>query len=407
MKQVRAKCLICLLVAVSLFAVGREPLLRAQVIAGSPEDKAYQAISNETDAKKRLELLDAFVKNFPKTTDLSQIYEFYAITYRELNNADKEIEYSEKSLALRPDSQLMLMLGRVLSIKGDDLPRAIQTIKDASALAQKVKDNPPPGVSPKDWMQAQTEVMANSKPLLDYAIDRYKQVFFQQLQQEKDPNKAIASLDDYSKLVNDPAALPLVYDAYMRNYELLNNRPKVAEYAEKALSLNPNDVGILAFVTNVYLAQPMDADAALAQAQRAVSIADKIDTQPKPASMTDDQWNSQKTQWKALAYSTRGLVELQKPDSMPAAITDLEKARDFTPNDGIIQYRLGIAYWKSERIDDAINALARSAAVPSGIQTQAAQLLETYYKAAHNGSTDGLKELIDKNKPGTDKPNGE
>jgi tetratricopeptide (TPR) repeat protein len=406
MKHVRANRLLYLIGAAWIFFLGRDILMPAQVVAGSPEDKAYQAIARETDARKRVDLLNTFLKNFPKTADLAQIYEYYAISYRELSDTDKEIDYSEKSLALRPDPQLMLMLGRVLAVKGEDLPHAIQTIRDAAALADKMKNNLPPGVSPKDWSQTQAEVAANAKPLLDYAVDRYNQIFFQQLPLEKDPNKAIAMLDEYCKLLDNPTLQPVLYEEYMRNYQALDNRPKALEYADKALALNPNDVSLLVFTTNMYLSKPMDAAAAMAQAQRAVAIADQLEARSKPADKTDDQWAKQKLQWNGMAYSIRGLVELQKSDTLPAAVADLEKARDFLPTDGVIQYQLGIAYWKAEHLDEAINALAKSATIPSGIQSQAAQLLETYYKAAHKGSTDGLKELIEKYKPSSDKPNG-
>lgn len=386
--------------------LGMAAIQWAQVVAGSPEDKAYQAISRETDPKKRIELLDAFLKNFPKTPDLAQVYEFYSLSYRELGNADKEIEYAEKSLALRKDPPLMVMLGRVLAIKGDDLPKAIQTIKESSALAAKIRDNPPPGISAKEWQQTQDGVISTAKQLLDYAIDRYKQVFLNTLTSESDPDKIISMLNQYTAIVDDPENKPLLYNHYLRSYLRLGNRTKVLEYADKALAINPDNVEVLAFTTSAYLEKPMDLDSAMAQAQRAVIIADALDSKPKPAGLTDEIWAKQKTLWKSLAYSTRGLVELQKETTIDAAVTDLEKARDWSPTDAVVQYRLGIAYWKSKRIDDSIQALARSAVLPSGIQPQAAQLLETYYKAAHNGSTDGLKELLEKSKEPPQKPNG-
>lgn len=392
-------------IAVFLFLMA--PLAHwAQVIAGSPEDKAYQAIARETDAKKRVDLLDAFVRSFPKTSDLAQIYEFYAISYRELGDADKEIEYSEKSLALRRDPQLMLMLGRLLAVKGEDLPKAIQTIQEASALAAKVKDSPPSGVSPKEWSQSQETVVSTAKQLLAYAIDRYKQAFFTRLFSETDPSKIVSMLDEYTKYVDDTETRPVVYEQYMSAYLRLENRAKVLEYAEKALALNPDNVGIISMTVSAYLRKPMEIEGAMAQAQKAVAVADVLDSKPRPATLTEEQWAKQKVQWKSLAYSTRGLVELQKEETLDAAVADLEKSRDFLPADPLVEYRLGIAYWKSKKIDEAIAALAKSAAIPSEIQSQASQLLEAYYKARHNGSTEGLKELIEKSRDPSARPNG-
>lgn len=378
----------------------------AQVIAGSPEDKAYQAISRETDARKRIDLLNAFVKNFPNSPDMAQIYEFYANSYRELSDANKEIEYAEKSLSLRKNPELMVMLGRVLAIKGENLPQALQSIKDGIALADKIKDNPPPGISQAEWRRAQESVKATGKQLLDYALDRYKQIFYAQLPAETDPNKIVSMLNEFTGIVDDPESKPLVYDQYIRAYLRLQNRGKVLEYAGRALALNPYNVDILMLTTSAFLEQPIDMDNAMMQAQKAVSIADALDTAVKPPALAVEQWAKAKTHWKALAYSTRGLVELQKETTLEAALADLEKARSFSPEDGIVQYRLGIAYWKSRKIEEAIQALAKSAVVASIVQNQASQLLETYYKAAHKGSTDGLKELLDKSRGTIEKPNG-
>lgn len=378
----------------------------AQVIAGSPEDKSYQAIMRETDDTKRIQLLDAFLKNFPNTADVAQIYEFYAISFRGLGQTDKEIEYSEKSLAVRKDAQLMMMMARAITIKGEDFPKAIQTIKQAMELAAKTKNDPPMGVTAKAWMAAQEDVIATGRDLLAYAQDRHRQTLLSRLPGESDPNKIIALLDEYTANFDDPDMKPLVYEQYMRNYLRLENRDKVLQYVEKAMALNPNNVDALVFATTAYLEKPMDLEAALGQSRKAVAIADALDSQAKPVGLTDDQWSKQKNLWKAAAYSSRGLVQLQNETTLEQALADLEKARDFSPDDGVIQYRLGIAYWKSKKIEEAIMALAKSSTVSSSIQSQATQLLETYYKAAHSGSTDGLKELVDKVKGSTEKPNG-
>lgn len=402
----RSRVLLTLQVLVFLFSFVLTSVQWAQVIAGSPEDKAYQAIARETDSKTRLELLDAFVKNFPNTPDMAQIYEYYSLSYRDLGDSDKEIEYAQKSLALRKDPELMVMLGRVLAIKGDDLPQAIQTIKEAVALAEKIRNNPPPGMPLKDWQDAQDNVVAMAKQLLPYAMDRYKQIFFTNLAAEKDPQKIIAMMDTFSSHVDDPSTRPTLYNEYLHAYMELDDQAKALEYGEKLLTLTPGDVGVLVLMTNAYLIKPIDLTNAAAEANKAVAAADALDSQTKPAGMTDEDWAKQKTQWKTLAYSTRGLVELQQDSTLDAAVADFEKALEWSPTDGVVAYRLGIAYWKQKRIDDAITALAKSAAFPSGVQSQAAQLLETYYKAAHNGSTDGLKELIEKSKLPPEKPDG-
>jgi len=46
----------------------------AQVIAGSPEDKAFQQIDAESNLDKKAALLQDFEKQFPQRKTLSEVY---------------------------------------------------------------------------------------------------------------------------------------------------------------------------------------------------------------------------------------------------------------------------------------------------------------------------------------------
>ena len=63
------------------------------------EYNAYQAAASEKNPQQRVALLDDFVANFPKSTLLSYAYRTYYLTYYELKNYPKTVEYADRLLA--------------------------------------------------------------------------------------------------------------------------------------------------------------------------------------------------------------------------------------------------------------------------------------------------------------------
>ncbi|HKV04056.1 MAG TPA: hypothetical protein VJO53_02990 [Candidatus Acidoferrales bacterium] len=65
-----------------------------------PEYNSLQAAQTEKDPQARLQLLDSFVRQYPNSTLMQYIYQFYYQAYIQLKNATKAIEYTDKMIAL-------------------------------------------------------------------------------------------------------------------------------------------------------------------------------------------------------------------------------------------------------------------------------------------------------------------
>ncbi|HXQ25493.1 MAG TPA: hypothetical protein VN822_03705 [Candidatus Acidoferrales bacterium] len=65
-----------------------------------PEYNAEQAGAAEKDPATRVKLLDAFVAQFPNSTLIQYIYQFYYTSYYQLKNYPKAIEYADKLIAM-------------------------------------------------------------------------------------------------------------------------------------------------------------------------------------------------------------------------------------------------------------------------------------------------------------------
>jgi tetratricopeptide (TPR) repeat protein len=88
----------------------REAALRASAIATGevllpPEElTAFKAIQGELDPDKAISLAEDFVKKYPKSEVLSDVYAYEGNAYQMKNDVDKIVEYAQKSLDLKKDN---------------------------------------------------------------------------------------------------------------------------------------------------------------------------------------------------------------------------------------------------------------------------------------------------------------
>jgi tetratricopeptide (TPR) repeat protein len=96
--------------------------------APQAESQAFQAIQNELDPDQKLKMIDDFEKKYPSSTGLSYVLLMAADTYRQKGDARKVVEYGEKSLKIKGDNPVALILVASLlpepqSMQGSDLDK--------------------------------------------------------------------------------------------------------------------------------------------------------------------------------------------------------------------------------------------------------------------------------------------
>lgn len=156
-----------------VFVWGLVSFANAQVIAGSPEDKAFQKIDAEGSPDGKIGLLLAFEKEFPESRSLREAYLQLLQLYQQKNEAGKVIEYSEKTLKLDPGNLVALLTAtRAYSLEGKaaSLDRAIQYGQRAEAEIAKLKSAPPQqGYTDDQWKQYIESNEQLAKNYLSYA----------------------------------------------------------------------------------------------------------------------------------------------------------------------------------------------------------------------------------------------
>jgi tetratricopeptide (TPR) repeat protein len=113
-----------------------------------------------------------------------------------------------------------------------------------------------------------------------------------------------------------------------------------------------------------------------------------------PPNVQESAWNSTK----AWAYNILA-AEIYKTKDYPKAAESFEKAVKYNPKLADAYYLLGRCKWQTKEIDSAISNIAKYIVLGGtsyGARPQ--QDLETLYKPTHNGTLDGLDQVLAKAK---------
>jgi hypothetical protein len=246
----------------------------------------------------------------------------------------------------------------------------------------------------------------------------------------EDPAQQIALSENFLTVFKEPAEAevitPLLVDAYVKANRVDDAFRVAAAYLEK----HPEDVGMLTQMGIVGAEQLKRQNPKYAQQSQTYSAKaiELIEADKMPQSMDAARWGEYKTRWLPQLYISLGLVSYLS-NNKPDAKAKLEKATTLNATDPVGFMLLGTLvneeYQKlaeqhktmmagpakdetlkraHEKMDQVIDLYARTVALASGnpqyqpLHDQVRQDLEAYYKYRHNGSTEGMQQLIDKYK---------
>jgi tetratricopeptide (TPR) repeat protein len=187
----------------------------------------------------------------------------------------------------------------------------------------------------------------------------------------------------------------------MGTYYQLGQAQQAFDTAKQILADDPNDFGALYIVVTLVqaVAGQTPAPAVLDQGQKAATAL--INVNDAPATMTPQQWATQKPQVQNLAHTTLAWIALQKKD-WPTAEAEYQKVLQADPNNGAVDYQLATAIYSEKNPAKTPTALfyyARAASYegqgalnPAGRQ-QVMTFVQKAYKGYH-GSDEGFNNLL-------------
>jgi len=377
-----------LLTTASLLA--QNPCPGYTVVVNTPEDQLMLAINGAENPQDKIAALDKFAQANAESKFMSCANEYYTITYLQMGNFDKAIEYGEKDLAANyQDLSLMLNLmkayvgaGKATDQAFDILAKAPDQIKKETTPAH------PSNASDADWQKIQQDAAELAKDVTAYM----EYAFFQLLPYVADGAKRTTLLGQFEQAYPDAGTqyAGQINTQYFLAYEMAGQGQKADPYGEKALAADPNNIEVLnrmafdygpVFQTNL--------DKADEYAKKVLTL---VPGMKKPDSVTDDQFKAEQNNQLGMAHLTAGYIDFVKASKthrVAPAIQEFKTAIDLLGANPALQgaalFYLGSAYefQTPPNHHGALDALNRGVTIQSPWQAPARDLLAKVKAVAH------------------------
>ena len=334
--------------------------------AGSPEDQALQAISNEQDAQKRIALYSEFVDKF-SSNPAAVAYGNWQISQFHLGagNMAQALAYGDKAVAAMPDNLGLLASQVTVAQQMKDNARVMDYATRGGAAFQGIGKQPKPeGMSDEDFASHNSQMREGARSNYEYL----EGAGYSAIAGETDGKKRLGYIEQYNTAFPDSRYQDQVTQFALISLQQMNDRAGVIAFGEKALAAHPDNV-----ITLLLLAETMAQDAktrpkALEYARKAVGLtrADEASADPQKALFT------------ASAHSVLGFV-LVMQGSYDAAIPELKAAagplKEQETAESRVLYCLGFSYAKLRRLDEARTYLTQASSMPGPFQAEARKVL--------------------------------
>jgi tetratricopeptide (TPR) repeat protein len=349
--------------------------------AGTPEDHDLQAISNEQDAAKKLTLYQDFVQKY-SSNPAAVAYGNWQIsqTYQTTGDLNKALEYGDKALAGAPRNLDILVSQASVAQQAKDNGKLIDYAARGGAVCNSIGKQPKPdGMSDDDFRKQVEEDKSATKNNCDFL----ESAGFNVIASENDAKLRMADIEKYSTAFPDSKFQDQVssYAMYTLGPGQLNDQARLVAYGEKTLAANPNSLPALLLLAGSYVddSKPGSVAKAVTYSQKAIAVAKADDP---------DADKSRKLS-AGVAHSILGNAYL-KQDKTAAAIPELKSAVALLKGQddqqySIALYRLGFAYAKLSRVNEARDVLVEAVKISGPVQAMSQDLLNKVNAARAKG----------------------
>ena len=369
-----------LLVVVLLSFAVSIPRVSAQVdriviAAGTDEDHALQAITNEQDPQKRLVMYQEFVQKFA-ANPAAVAYGNWQIsqTYQATGDLQKALDYGDKALAGSPHNLDILVSQANLALQAkNDAKLMDYAAKGGEVCLSIAKQAKPEGMSDQDFAQKMNEEKSDAQNNCDF----FETSGLNAISAENDPNTRMADIDRFNAAFPASKFQETVMNLALDALSQLRDNARMVAYGEKILAVNPNSLPALLLLANSYSedTKPGSAAKAIVYCQKVIEVA-KADA--------PDADKTRKLSAGA-AHSTIGWTYL-KQDKTTAAISELRTASVLLKGQDDQQYARalygeGFIYAKLNKLTEARDVLTEAVKIAGPLQPMSQDLLTKVNRA--------------------------
>lgn len=366
MKRI-ASLLVFGLCSLSLFLHAQ--LDKIVIPAGTPEDKALQAISNEQDNQKKLQMYQDFLQNFASNPPAVAFADWQLSQYyQNAGDLQKALDYGDKALAQSPKNlDILVSQANVAQQMKDNAKTFAYCERGGQAFHSIDKEAKPEGLSDQDFSLRKDDEKTAAKSSYEFL----EAAAFNVIAGENDAKTRMAYIERYTPAFPQSRFEDQVASYAMVSLSELKDMSRLVSYGDKTLATNPNSLPTLLLLATAYVDDPKPGSLAksVTYSQKAIDVA-KADA--------PDADKSRKLSG-GVAHSTLGYAYM-KEDKTAAAVPELKSAAGLLKGQddqqyAIALYRLGFAYAKLNRVTEARDVLMEAVKITGPIQQPAQDLL--------------------------------
>lgn len=339
--------------------------------AGTPEDQALTSIANEQDPQKKLAFYQDFVQKF-SSNPAAVAYGNWQLaqSYQGAGDLQKALDHGDKALAGSPHNLDILVSQTSIAQQLKNNAKTVEyAARGGEAYGSIGKQPKPEGMSDQDFANHVQEEKAGVKSSYEFL----EAAAFNAIADEKDPKARMSYLERFTTSFAESRFADQVaqYVMYTLGPGQLNDPSRLVSFGEKTLAANPNSIPALLLLANSYVEDNKPADVA-----KAANYAEKV-VQLAKADAPDADRSSKLSA--GVAHSTLGYA-LMKQDKTAAAVPHLKSASGLLKGQDNVAYatalyRLGYAYAKLNKVNEAREVLTEAAGIPGPVQQVAQDLL--------------------------------
>jgi tetratricopeptide (TPR) repeat protein len=349
------------------------------IAAGTDEDHALQAISNEQDAQKKLTMYEDFVQKF-SSNPAAVAYGNWQISqaYQTSGDLPKALDYGDKALAGSPRNLDILVSQANIALQAKNNERAMDYVAKGGEVCQSVaKQTKPEGMTDEDFARKVSE----DKSAIQSNCEFFETSGVNVISSETDPRIRMGEIDKFTEGFPNSKFQETVASYALDALSQLKDNARLVAYGEKVLAQDPNSLPALLLLANFYSddAKAGSAAKAISYSQKAIEVA-KADA--------PDADKSRKVS-AGVAHNTIGWAYL-KQDKTTAAIPELRAASALLKGQDDQQYAralygLGFAYGKLNKLTEAREVLTEAVKIQGPLQAMSQELLTKVNSARAKG----------------------
>lgn len=350
---------------------------RIVIAAGTDEDHALQAITNEPDNTKKLAMYEEFVQKFSSNPQAVAYGNWQLAQAYQASDSQKSLEYGDKALASSPRNLDILVSQVSTATQAKSNIRVIDYAAKGGEVCHSIfKQTKPEGMSDDDFARKLTE----DKNAAQTSCDFLETSGFNVIAAETDPKARMSEIEKFTNGYPDSKFGEQVsnYAMYTLGPGQLNDQVRLVSFGEKMLSTNPESLPALLLLSSYYGDSGNSA--------KAITYAQKVIEISKPDAADADKAHKLSG---GVAHSTIGWAYL-KQDKSTAAIPELKAAAGLLKGQDDQQYAralygLGFAYGKLNKLTEAREVLTEAVKIPGPLQSMSQDLLTKVNAARAKG----------------------